>query len=150
MMNRRTARELALHIIFELGFSENSAELLDFRRSDEGQELLADQNELFEAPLENRYSEYVNRLTSAVANNLFDIDVYIEKYMVGWNVSRASRMCMAILRLCIAEILYLPDVPPSSSINEAVELAKKYENEDIPPFINGVLGAFVRGEQLEQ
>ena len=74
------------------------------------------------------------------------MDAYIEKYARGWSVGRIDRTAGAILRCAMSEILWLPDVPDAAAINEAVELAKKYESADAVSFINGILGSFVRGE----
>ena len=71
---------------------------------------------------------------------------YIEKYARGWKTERISRTAGAILRCAMSEILWMPEVPNAAAINEAVELAKKYEDEDTVSFINGILGSFVRKE----
>ena len=70
----------------------------------------------------------------------------IEKYSHGWRVGRISKTAAAIIRCAMCEILYMPDIPNAAAINEAVELAKGYENDELVSFINGVLGGFVRGE----
>jgi N utilization substance protein B len=75
-----------------------------------------------------------------------ELDAYIEKYAKGWKVGRISKTAAAIIRTAMCEILYMPDVPNAAAINEAVELAKGYEDEDVVAFINGVLGGFIRGE----
>ncbi len=78
------------------------------------------------------------------------IDIYIEKYAKEWTVDRMSKVDLAILRLAMFEILYREDIPYSVSINEAVELAKKYSSEKSSSFINGILGNFIRMESLEK
>ena len=70
----------------------------------------------------------------------------IEKYARGWRLERISRVAAAIMRCAMCEILYMDDVPNAAAINEAVELAKGYEEPETVAFINGVLGSFVRGE----
>ena len=75
------------------------------------------------------------------------LDRAIEQYARGWKTSRISRSAAAVLRCAMCEILYMPDVPDAAAINEAVELAKKYEDADTVAFINGVLGAFQRAEK---
>ena len=74
------------------------------------------------------------------------MDGYISKYAIGWSFSRISRMAAAVMRVAMYEILYMPDIPPAAAINEAVELSKHYETQETASFINGILGAFVRGE----
>ncbi|NLT13810.1 MAG: transcription antitermination protein NusB, partial [Clostridiales bacterium] len=65
---------------------------------------------------------------------------------VGWKFGRISRTAVAILKTAMFEILYMPDVPDKAAINEAVELAKRYEEPPTIPFINGILGSFSRNE----
>ncbi len=80
----------------------------------------------------------------AVSAHLEEIDGKIETYSVNGKVSRLPRVDLAILRLALAEMFYLDEIPVSVSINEAVELAKKYGTEKSPRFINGVLGGAAR------
>ena len=81
-----------------------------------------------------------------IAERRETLDAYIEKYARGWKADRISRTAGAVLRCAMSEILWLPEVPNAAAINEAVELAKKYEDADTVAFINGILGGFVRGE----
>ena len=75
-----------------------------------------------------------------------ELDGYIERHAKGWRFSRIDRVAAAIMRLTMYEILYMPDVPNKVAINEAVEISKKYLDEDVVRFVNGILGAFVREE----
>ena len=88
---------------------------------------------------------YIRALAMMTVEKRAELDGYIGTYAHGWTARRLSRTAGAILRCAMCEILYLPDVPDAAAINEAVELAKKYEGEEGPAFINGVLGGFVRG-----
>lgn len=90
--------------------------------------------------------EYIERLTSGVVEHAPELDMYIEKYSKDWSVARISRVASAIMRIAMFEILYMQDIPNGVAVNEAVELAKKYEDRDTVAFINGVLGTFVRKE----
>lgn len=153
-MTRTTAREIAIHLCFELGFSTVTAdELMDSRLQPEMFHLLAE-----EAPLTSLYQEfpnekqlqYIRTLVRGVGEHGFELDSYIEKYAIGWKFSRLPRVATAIMRVAMYEILYMPDIPNAAAINEAVEIAKDYENEDVVSFINGILGAFVREECPEQ
>ena len=74
------------------------------------------------------------------------MDQYIERYAKGWRFERISLVASAIMRVAMYEILYMPDVPHGVAINEAVEIAKKYESPEVVRFINGILGSFLRGE----
>ena len=77
----------------------------------------------------------------AVSSHLKEIDAAIDRYSVNWKISRLPGVDLAILRLALAEMYYLDDIPVSVSINEAVELAKKYSTEQSSRFVNGVLGS---------
>ena len=79
-----------------------------------------------------------------------ELDGYIEKYARGWRFARIDRVAAAIMRLTMYEILYRPDVPNRAAINEAVEISKRYVDDDVVKFINGILGSFVREEFPEQ
>ncbi|HCD09073.1 MAG TPA: transcription antitermination factor NusB, partial [Thermoanaerobacter sp.] len=81
--------------------------------------------------------------------HLEEIDKEIERYSQNWALNRMPKIDLAILRCSIYEMQY-GNIPVNISINEAVEIAKKYSTEDSPAFINGLLGAFVRDEGLEE
>lgn len=83
--------------------------------------------------------EFGRRLLEAVGNHLEDIDAAIRPHLKGWTLARLPRVSLAALRLSCAELLYLPDLPASVIINEAVELAKQYGAEDEYAFVNGAL-----------
>lgn len=86
---------------------------------------------------------YAQAVVTAIDSLQGEIDEIISKYLKkGWSISRISRPSLAILRLAVYEIKYLDSVPQSVSINEAVELSKKYSIDE-SKFVNGVLGAFV-------
>ena len=83
-----------------------------------------------------------------MAEHRAELDETVARYARGWTLSRISRISLAILRCAICEILYLDDVPTGTAINEAVEIAKRYEEPETARFINGILGSYVR-EELE-
>ena len=78
--------------------------------------------------------------------NPSELDVFIGRYGRVWNLDRISKTALAVMRCAICEILYMDDIPNAAAINEAVELDKGYDEPDTVAFVNGVLGAFVRGE----
>ncbi|MBQ5749085.1 MAG: transcription antitermination protein NusB, partial [Oscillospiraceae bacterium] len=78
-----------------------------------------------------------------------ELNGYIRKYAIGWSLERISKTARAIMQLAMYECLYVEDVPVSAAINEAVELTRKYEDEDVVAFVNGILGSFAR-EVAEQ
>jgi N utilization substance protein B len=147
-MNRKTAREIAMKLIYELDFNpERADEVIDFRMSEDGFRLLSGEDKSYDKPPEENQREYILKIVRGVFEHLPEIDEYIEKYSIGWKFKRISRVSAAILRVCMFELLYMPDIPESSSINEAVELAKKFDADEAPAFINGVLGSFTRAER---
>ncbi len=73
-----------------------------------------------------------------------ELDAIIVKYASGWTLERMANADRNLLRLALYEVLYRDDIPQSVSINEAVELAKKYSTADSAKFINGILGSFSR------
>ena len=91
---------------------------------------------------------YIQRLVSACAEHRDELDNIIARHSEGWRPERISRTAAALLRCALAEIAFLKDedVTPAVAINEAVELAKSYEEPETVAFINGVLGGYMRGE----
>ena len=94
--------------------------------------------------------DYITRLVRGVGGHGAELDGYIAKYARGWKFARIDRVASAIMRITMYEILYMPDIPNKVAINEAVEIAKKYVEDDVVKFINGILGSFVRAELPEQ
>ena len=146
-MNRSAAREIAVHFAFELAFSDEKAgELLARELTPESFALRARDEELYaEFPGQGEL-DYITRLTLGVGSRGAELDGYIEKYAKGWRFSRIDRVASAIMRVAMYEILYMDDVPDKVAINEAVEIAKRYLDDEVVKFINGILGSFVRAE----
>ena len=146
-MTRSHARELAVHLSFALSFSGQTAdELLAFSLTRETFTRLADEEPLYAEFPNEKQRQYITQLVTGVADHGAELDSYIEKYAIGWSFSRISRAATAIMRVCMYEVLYMPEIPASAAINEAVEIAKHYEAPETASFVNGILGAFVRGE----
>ena len=128
--SRRKSREEAFLLIFEKSFFEDSIEEI-IERARESRELDAD--------------DFTVKLASGVYEKLEAIDERISEFIKGWRLNRLSRVVLSILRLSAFEMLFFTEeVPHSVSINEAVELAKKYGGADDSSFINGVLGSMSR------
>ena len=147
-MTRTAARELAILLGFAAGAdgAETAQETMDRFFEPEHYASMAEENPLFAEYPDERQMEYIRSLVTLMAERRETLDAYIEKYARGWKADRISRTAGAVLRCAMSEILWLPEVPNAAAINEAVELAKKYEDEDTVSFINGILGGFVRGE----
>ena len=150
-MTRSIAREIAMHFAFELVFSDIQAEeLLERELTPES---FADRS--LEEPLYAQFpdeglKQYIVRLVRGVAEHGAELDGYIANYAKGWRFARIDRVAAAIMRVSMFEILYMPDVPNRVAINEGVEIAKKYLDDEVVRFVNGILGAFVRSEFPEK
>ena len=110
---------------------------------------LAEEDPLYQETPNAKQADYIRRLVRGVADHAPELDGYIAKYAKGWNFARIPLVASAIMRVAMYEILYMPDIPHGASINEAVEIAKKYETPETVKFINGILGTFVRRETAE-
>lgn len=149
-MVRNTAREIAIHLSYELSFTDKTVEeLLDERLSADYFATLAGEDELYQEAPNAKQADYIRRLVSGVNEHAFELDGYISKYAKGWSFARIPLVASAIMRVAMYEILYMPDIPNGAAINEAVEIAKKYETPETVKFINGILGSFVRQEISE-
>ncbi len=149
-MIRNVAREIAMHLSYELSFTDLTAgELLDARLSDRHFADLAPEYEVYGKLPGPSQRDYIRKLVTGIADHGYELDQYIERYAVGWKFERIPLVAAAIMRLAMYEILYMPDIPNGAAINEAVEIAKKYESGEVVRFINGILGTFVRAEAGE-
>lgn len=144
VMSRTKAREIALHLIFEMGFRQFEESDLDDRLDEAIMASISGDIALYAGKLSADQTKYIRATVLGVARHLATLDQTIETYSRGWKLSRLSRMTMAVLRLAIYEIRYADDVPAGVAINEAVELAKRYDTAEAASFINGVLGSVVR------
>ena len=145
-MNRRNARELVLHLIFAGEYSGMSGEeLLETRVNSEAFESLEGEYDLYSKLPDEKQEPYVVAMTRGGMAHLPELDSYIEKYAVGWNVARISRITKCILRLAMYETLYM-QIPVAASVNEALEFAKQYDSEQAAAFVNGVMGSFAKNE----
>ena len=129
--SRRAAREIALNVLYQVDIAKIPPD-----------EAL--QTALENAGVEGIAFEFVEQLVQGVLANLRAIDAKLKELSIGWELQRQPAVDRNILRMAMFEILYLDHIPPSVSINEAVELAKKYSTDESGRFINGVLGALVR------
>lgn len=146
-MTRSNAREIAVHLAFEIGFSSLTAdELLSRRLTRESFARLAEEEPLYASFPNEKQENYIAGLVRGVYEHGAELDGYIERYAVGRRFSRINRMAAAVMRVTMFEILYMPEIPNAAAINDGVEIVRKYEEEDVVRFVNGVLGAFVRAE----
>ncbi len=149
-MTRTTAREIAMRLCFAI--SENITDptqaVVDMFET-EHYKSLAQEDELFSERPNKKQMEYISRVVVGIGEHSAELDEYIEKYARGWDFARISRTALAIMKTAMFEILYMPDIPEGVSINEALELAKKYDEPETVSFINGILGTFVKNETVK-
>ncbi len=125
-MTRSEAREQAFFVLFENIFDESST-ISEIITSAEDGELI-------------KINNFARNILSAVEENKNEIDKIIDENARGWSINRLPKVSLAILRLAIGEIKYCDEVPVGVSVNEAVELTKKYGTSEDASFINGILG----------
>lgn len=129
---RRKARELALQLLFQIDFTGDRIEIPpSFWAENEA------------LPQVRAFAEI---LVQGVLKRLSEIDSIIEKYARHWSRERMAAIDRNILRFAIFELLYLKEIPPKVTINEAIEIAKKYGSEDSGAFVNGILDRIHRDE----
>ena len=152
-MTRSNARETAMHLVYAMDCTgESPEEVLCIRMAQEYYDRLAEENDVYaDRPSRKQYL-YIQSILDGIAREKAALDETISRYAIGWSLKRISRLAQAILRLAIYECLYVDDVPTGVAISEAVELAKKYETEEIVSFVNGILGSFSRemGGRIEE
>lgn len=132
-MNRRKSRETAMKLLFEMSINkEDYSEILEGFKEHTDEEL------------KDLDMNYIERVLKGVQNNTKEIDEKIEKYLVNWKLNRLSKIDLAILRISTYEILFETDIPEKVSLNEGIELAKKYSDDKSFQFINGVLDRMIK------
>ena len=134
-MSRKAARDSAFKIIYQAPFHcelTDNENVMEVFLSDDSQQKLNQQD-----------LEYVRQTVNNCFENLESIDECLNGSLKNWTLSRISKVNLAIMRLSLAEIKY-GDIPYQISINEAVELAKKYSDDDAPSFVNGVLADVIK------
>lgn len=128
-MTRKQAREEAFILIFEKEFNDDALE-----------DILS----LAEEVRDIKPDEYVKNVFFGVFGNIEKIDDTIAQNAVGWSIKRITKTALTILRLAIYEMEFYDEIPVSVSINEAVELAKKYATKEDASFINGILSTVAK------
>ncbi len=135
-MTRREAREAVLELLYE--------------RASRPDELAS---EIYERAMEVREIElnaYIKDVYFGVEENIETIDEKIKGVSLDWSTERMSRVTISILRLAVYEFYFVRNIPVSVSINEAVELAKKYDGDGAPSFINGILSKIGKDSAIEK
>ncbi len=126
MRLRTKAREIALALLYQVELSH-----VDYN--------LAFQNYLKNYPQNQKIADFSILLLEGVLNNIDSIDSLIKEYAQNWDIGRMAVVDRNILRIASLELIFLKDIPPKVSINEAIEIAKRFGDIDSPRFVNGVL-----------
>lgn len=129
MMNRRQVREVVMQVLYAHDIRKDNIEKVA-----EGiipEEILA----------QEKSREFARKLLSDVSTHQKMIDEYITKHADNWELDRMAIIDKNLMRMAIAEFLFMDDVPPKVTINEAIEISKKYSTDKSGKFINGILDA---------
>lgn len=144
-VGRKEAREIALHLVFELSFKQfEDDDLLTDRLEKSVMDSLAGDIALYAGELPEEQKKYIRDTVLGVCAHYAELDAIVAAHSTNWNTNRLTHMTMSLLRLALYEMQYAEDVPVGTAIDEAVELAKKYESKEASSFVNGVLGAVAR------
>ena len=144
-MTRANARELAVHLIYSRNFTgEEPQQEVAIRLEKEYYKKLSEENEVYSERPSRAQMVYIDSVVSGVANREDELNEQIQRFSIGWDIKRISRLARSVMQLAIYEILYVEDVPTGVAVSEAVRLAKKYDGDDTGSFVNGILGAFAR------
>ena len=128
-MKRREARDSAFLLIFEKSFKDEPIdEIIENAELCRGISL----------------DDYAAKLVNITVENIDELDRKIEQHLSNWKLPRLPKVTLAALRIAFCELNYFPDIPVRVSINEAIDLAKKYGTEDDASYVNGVLGSYVK------
>ncbi len=130
-MGRREQREQIFKLVFQLEFN-------DINDMPEQMKLYLEQEEI----QSEKDCTYISDKFEKIREKLSEIDVLINEQATGWKTDRMGKVDLAIIRLAVYEIKYDDSVPTSVAINEAVELAKKFGQDESSSFVNGVLAKF--------
>ena len=149
-MTRGNARELAVHLIYGRNFTgEEPSAVTETRLDREYYSKLSAENDVYAERPSRAQRAYIDIVTAGVASREDDLNDLIQKFSIGWDVKRISRLTRSVMQLAIFEILYVDDVPTGVAISEAVRIAKIYDGNDTGSFVNGILGNYARSLNAE-
>lgn len=137
-MSRRDARKHIFNLVFQTEFNVD----VDVKES----------FDTYTAEYENLKkdkTDFVSREYRGILANIESIDSYIDKFAVGWNVTRIPKTDLAIMRLGVYEIIFDNEIPDAVAVNEAVELAKEFSGDKAPAFVNAVLSKIAKSKGVE-
>ncbi|MDP3803973.1 MAG: transcription antitermination factor NusB [Candidatus Omnitrophota bacterium] len=135
MRKRTKARECALKILYAIDITSDGAKKCIhtfWKNHDE---------------VDNEVESFANQLVLGVSNNSDAIDKLITSHTTNWQLKRMAVIDRNILRFATYELLYMEEIPPKVSINEAIDIAKRYGDKDSGKFVNGVLDSINKKER---
>ena len=124
-MTRKEAREEAFRLLFETEFRAEEEPTAIYSVSAENREIIDD--------------AYIKAVYFGVREHLEELDGIMSRHSNGWKPSRISPVSRSAIRLCIYEMLYMPEIPNAVSLNEAIELVKQFDDGKMRAFVNGLL-----------
>lgn len=133
MRLRTKAREVAMHILYQMEVTKG-----------EFDDIFS--NYIEHNPQEQETIDFARQVSYGAFMNISPIDEMIKKHVKNWDIDRMAIIDRNVLRLATYELLYLKEIPPKVSINEAIELAKKFGDVDSPRFVNGILDKIYKME----
>ena len=133
MRSRTKSREIALSLLYQIELSkiDPSAALKNYSE---------------QYPQKQEVIDFFSLLVEGVRKNMGQLDSLIKKYAKNWDINRMAVVDRNILRLACFELLFLDDIPPKVTINEAIELAKRFGDLDSPRFVNGIVDKIYKAE----
>ncbi len=144
-MTRTVARQIAVRICYSADFLKDSPDnVLDVFFSPEHYSSLADSDPVFAVFPDDTQMEYIRSLIHSVYSHAEEIDSRIASFSEKRKLERIPRTALAVLRCAVCELLYFDNIPPSVTINEAVEISKSFDSPETVAFVNGILGSVYR------
>ena len=137
MRLRSKAREVALHLLYQIEITK-------------GDYAQAFESYLEHHPQRQEVIDFSSSLLEGTAKNINTIDELIKKYVKNWEIDRMAIIDRNILRLACYELYFVDEIPPKVSINEAIELAKRFGDVDSPRFVNGILDKIYKTETADK
>ncbi|ACF13026.1 NusB antitermination factor [Chloroherpeton thalassium ATCC 35110] len=129
IISRRQIRELAMQVLYAYEVRKEKVDKV--AKGIIPEDVVAD----------IKAKDFIFKIINSVIQNIQDIDTHIAKHADNWELNRMAIIDKNLMRIAIAEMLYLDDVPPKVSINEAIEIAKRYSTDKSSKFVNGILDA---------
>lgn len=133
-MSRKLTREIIMNTLYQMEMHSNF-------------ESASYQHYMADNILDEKELKFAKLVVDAFSDNKETVDESIKTYLKGWTIDRISKVDLSIIRVAVTEILYIEELSTAISINEAVNLTKKYSDEESASFVNGVLGEFVRNRE---